>query len=208
MLVFFNYVPDDHYAFPEINNCDYPHLTAKKDLLEIYAQAGYSSFAMSFDMGDEDLEGEQGIGIEEVFDEWQNYDIYRHCFFAIGKENTWKILDQASSDIMSGMDDSEYTGRYFYDGFMGNPRIIENEILIVPILGELAGDIDNANNPQANLSPEEIDSLVTAIAPKIKEDPLSLYMLDSLPTVKQKVIDLLGIKDLSKIGRGLRSGLL
>jgi len=202
MLVFFNYVPDGHYAFPEINNCGEPHLSTKEELLEIYEQAGYSSFAM----GAEDAEGEQGI--EEVFDEWQNYDIYRHCFFAIGKENIWKILDQASYDIMSGMDDSEYQGIDFYNGLMGNPLIIENEILIVPILGELAGDIDNANNPQANLSPEEIDSLVTAIAPKIKEDPLSLYMLDSLPTVKQKVIDLLGIKDLSKIGRGLRSGLL
>lgn len=96
------------------------------------------------------------------------------------------------------------------------------------VLKEGAGDFRGGRNgepvikkerpsylPQAskNLDEEAKKLILTALQPKnvakyIKRNPLKIYLLDGFPELKKEVLEITGLRDISKLGRMISSGLV
>jgi hypothetical protein len=73
---YFNFKPDDHYGFPEINEMSdhFISVLSLNDLLKFYGQADCSAFAM---------EGGNPDEMSSIFLEYGNYDIYGYFYVCI-----------------------------------------------------------------------------------------------------------------------------
>ena len=75
-IKYFNFKPDDHYGYPEINEIGDSFIfgLSHNDLLNFYAKADCSAFAM---------EGGNPNEMSAIFSEYGNYDIFGYSYVCI-----------------------------------------------------------------------------------------------------------------------------
>jgi hypothetical protein len=88
----FNFKPDDHYGFPEINDNEISDSfvigLSLDDLLEFYAQGDCTAFAM---------EGGNPDDMTDIFLEYGNYDIYGYGYMCISNSD-----DETLNQLING----------------------------------------------------------------------------------------------------------
>lgn len=94
----FNFKPDDHYGYPEINDNEMRDSfvlgLSLDDLLEFYAQGDCTAFAM---------EGGNPEEMSDVFLEYGNYDLYGYGYMCISNadDETFNELIKECLDLVS-----------------------------------------------------------------------------------------------------------
>jgi hypothetical protein len=93
----FNFRPDDHYGYPEINEISDSFIfgLSHNDLLDFYAKADCSAFAM---------EGGNPYEMSSVFSVYGNYDIYGYGYVCISDIDD-ETLDELIRQSSEGMED-------------------------------------------------------------------------------------------------------
>jgi len=104
----FIFRPDGHYGYPEPVEGDSPY--EYEDLVEICSEAPYCSYNMGdysggepdeddfenyeeYEEAHEEWEESQGSAKEEVFSEWQNYDVYYNTYTMLSDIDLGDIPD-------------------------------------------------------------------------------------------------------------------
>ena len=209
VIKFLTFLPDGHYGYPEPILTDNFTIPDRDELLARYAEADCSAYIM----GEDDNRGTEG-----PFDDFQNYELYKHGFMIIGENLNYlnRYLYEAINNYLGvalggGQGDYEANGKDFYDQF---DAYMPFKGFIVPITfaDEAKGDtLDSEHASLENIDPNSIKIAVDVLVERYKDHPLEVYQLDGVPELKKIVLDRLselGVKDFGALGKILGKGLL